>query len=154
MAMGTETVLAMVQVRLEGLDTESRRVLRAGSVLGEVFWRGAVARLLGQQEDSPELAAHLVDLERREWIARQIEPTFHGEVEYVFRHALVRDAAYEMLTGADRQLGHNLAGSWLSGAGEQDAAVLAEHFAQVQEIAGDGRFKVITATGAGRPKRR
>ena len=32
--------------------------------------------------------------------------------------------------------------------------VLAEHFAQVQEIAGDGRFKVITATGAGRPKRR
>ncbi|WP_134725708.1 class I SAM-dependent methyltransferase [Paracoccus luteus] len=32
--------------------------------------------------------------------------------------------------------------------------VLAEHFAQVQEIAGDARFKVITATGAGRPRRR
>lgn len=33
-------------------------------------------------------------------------------------------------------------------------AALSEHFADVQEIGGDNRFKVITATGAGRPKRR
>ncbi|MBB1490031.1 class I SAM-dependent methyltransferase [Paracoccus sp. MC1854] len=33
-------------------------------------------------------------------------------------------------------------------------AALNEFFANVQEIGGDNRFKVITATGAGRPKRR
>ena len=33
-------------------------------------------------------------------------------------------------------------------------AALAEHFAEVTEIGGDNRFKVITATGAGRPRRR
>lgn len=33
-------------------------------------------------------------------------------------------------------------------------AALSEHFTDVQEIGGDNRFKVITATGAGRPKRR
>ena len=33
-------------------------------------------------------------------------------------------------------------------------AALSELFADVQEIGGDSRFKVITATGAGRPKRR
>ncbi|WP_377697833.1 class I SAM-dependent methyltransferase [Paracoccus niistensis] len=33
-------------------------------------------------------------------------------------------------------------------------AALSELFADVQEIGGDNRFKVITATGAGRPKRR
>src|SRR5207244_1957039 len=34
------TVLAMVQARLEGLEPEARRVLRAASVFGQVFWRG------------------------------------------------------------------------------------------------------------------
>ncbi|MFS8071112.1 MAG: ATP-binding protein, partial [Byssovorax sp.] len=33
-----ETVLAMVEARLEGLETEARRVLRAASIFGEVFW--------------------------------------------------------------------------------------------------------------------
>lgn len=32
-------------------------------------------------------------------------------------------------------------------------SVLADHFAQVEEIGGDSRFKIITATGAGRKKR-
>ena len=31
-------------------------------------------------------------------------------------------------------------------------AILAQHFAQVEEIGGDGRFKIITATGAGRAR--
>ena len=33
--------------------------------------------------------------------------------EYAFRHALVREAAYAMLTDDDRALGHRLAGAWL-----------------------------------------
>ncbi len=41
------TVLAMVSARLEGLEGEARRVLRAASVFGEVFWRGGTAALLG-----------------------------------------------------------------------------------------------------------
>src|SRR6185436_1878480 len=40
---GTATAaVAMVQSRLETLDPESRRVLRAVSVFGEVFWRAGV----------------------------------------------------------------------------------------------------------------
>src|SRR4029079_10810042 len=42
-----ETVLAMVQARLEGLDVEERRVLRAASVFGDVCWANGVAELLG-----------------------------------------------------------------------------------------------------------
>ena len=47
--------------------------------------------------------------------------------EYTFRHGLVREAAYEMLTEQDRALGHRLAGAWLVEVGESDAIVLAEH---------------------------
>ncbi|WP_437299297.1 serine/threonine-protein kinase [Sorangium sp. So ce426] len=122
-----ETALAMVQARLEGLDLEARRALRAGSLLGEVFWWGAVARLLGVDRDDAALAGCLLALEQQEWIARRPASRFPGEVEYVFRHGLVRDAAYTMLTEADRRLGHRLTSEWLEHAGERDALVLAGH---------------------------
>ncbi|WP_437733807.1 serine/threonine-protein kinase [Sorangium sp. So ce1335] len=129
-----DTVLAMVQSRLEGLSPEERRVLRAASVLGQVFWRGAVEALLGGEARAPALDAWLSGLAAREWIARRPEPSLRGEVEYGFRHALVREAAYDMLTDEDRALGHRLAGGWLEAAGEHDAAVLAEHFERGGEL--------------------
>ncbi|WP_437827053.1 protein kinase domain-containing protein [Sorangium sp. So ce1153] len=129
-----ETVLAMMQSRLEGLAPEARRVLRAGSVFGGVFWRGAAGALLGAESDGPNLDACLEELARSELLSRLHESTFQGEVEYAFRHALVRDAAYEMLTEEDRLLGHRLAGAWLADAGETDAMVLATHFERAGEL--------------------
>ncbi|WP_437669162.1 protein kinase domain-containing protein [Sorangium sp. So ce131] len=128
------TVLAMMQARLEGLAPEARRVLRAGSVFGGVFWRGAAGALLGAEGDEAHLDVWLAELERSELITRLHEPTFQGEVAYAFRHALVRDAAYEMLTEEDRLLGHRLAGAWLAQAGETDAVVLATHFERGGEL--------------------
>ncbi|WP_437957752.1 protein kinase [Sorangium sp. So ce119] len=129
-----DTVLAMVQSRLEGLAPEERRALRAASVLGQVFWRGAVQALLGGEARAPALDAWLSGLAAREWIARRPESSLQGEVEYGFRHALVREAAYDMLTDEDRALGHRLAGGWLEAAGEHGAAVLAEHFERGGEL--------------------
>ena len=123
-----DTVLAMVQSRLEGLEAEPRRILRAASVFGEVFWKGALASLLGDQLGAAGLASALVALESGEWLMRRSEPRFQGEVEYAFRHAFVRDAAYRMLTDEDRMVSHRLAAEWLSRVGENDAAVVAIHF--------------------------
>ncbi|WP_437949822.1 protein kinase [Sorangium sp. So ce296] len=119
-----ETVLAMVQARLEALDVEERRVLRAASVFGETSWKGAMAALVGGAQVEQPLA----ELSRRELLVRRPEARIAGEVEYQFRHALVRDAAYGMLTERDRRVGHGLAGDWLARAGGADAMVLAEHF--------------------------
>ena len=73
------------------------------------------------------------------WIAELIteRPTsrFPGEREYTFRHALVRDGAYALLTPEDRALGHRLAGVWLEQSGEPGAVVLAEHFERGDERA-------------------
>ncbi len=123
-----ETVLAMAQARLERLDPPSRLLLRAGSVFGETFWKGGVMALLGGQERSFDLTEQFKSLCDNELLARRGEVKFPGEQEYVFRHALIREAANAMLTDEDRQLGHKLAGEWLEGAGERNAAVLAEHF--------------------------
>ena len=123
-----ETVLAMVEARLEALAPEARRVLRAASVFGQVFWRGGVAALLGGRRARPTCSRSSTSSSTREVLARRGESRFPGETEYVFRHRLVREAAYAMLTDARRALGHGLAARGSSAAGERDAPVLAEHF--------------------------
>jgi hypothetical protein len=126
------TVLAMVQARLERLAPMSRRVLRAASVFGTTWWRGAVAALLDVPEGSPAMSEALADLTQRELISPRGRGRFRDEI--VFRHPIVREAAYEMLSDDDRRLGHRIAGEWLERAGETDAMTLAEQF----ERGGDG----------------
>ena len=74
--------------------TEAKRVLRAAGVFGETFRAAGVKALVGDEE------------RRRRRVARRPGPARGGVParrpadarEFVFRHALVRDAAYEMLT--------------------------------------------------------
>lgn len=121
------SVLAVVTARIERVDPAGRRVLRAASVFGQQFWRGAVVSLLGAPR-AADVQRWLDYLTEHEIIARRGRGKFPGEEEYAFRHGLVREAAYAMLVGEDRVLGHRLAGAWLEEAGERDALTLAEHF--------------------------
>ncbi|MDC3961861.1 serine/threonine-protein kinase [Polyangium jinanense] len=123
-----ETVLAMVEARLAALPAGARRVLRAASVFGEVFWCGGVEHLLGGGDEA--LGAHdwLDMLATREVLQRSETSRFPGEEQYSFRHSLLREGAYAMLTEPDRTLGHRLAGEWFLQWGEGDAMRLAEHF--------------------------
>src|SRR5262249_10565109 len=123
-----ETVLAMAQARIEALELEARHVLRAASVFGQVFWRRGVMALLGGGERTTQVHDWLGALVEREVIVARRDTRSLGEVESGFRHALVREAAYAMLTDRDRVLGHRLAGNWLEAIGEVEAVVLAEHF--------------------------
>jgi tetratricopeptide (TPR) repeat protein len=77
---------------------------------------------------SNEVREWLDTLEQREVVTRRGESKFPGEREYAFRHALVRDVAYAMLTEHDRVLGHRLAAGWLERVGTRDSVLLAESF--------------------------
>ncbi|HEY1551426.1 MAG TPA: protein kinase [Kofleriaceae bacterium] len=124
-----ETVLASVQSRLERLELDARHVLRAASVFGQRFWRGGVVELVGASGDHAT-NSWLDELVQRELLARGGASRFPGQEELRFRHALVREAAYAMLTDADKRLGHELAGAWLARVGEVDPMVLGEHAEQ------------------------
>jgi eukaryotic-like serine/threonine-protein kinase len=128
-----ETVLAMVQSRVAKLPAEARRVLRAASVFGEVFWQGGIAMLLGPTDIADSLEAWLGVLCSREIVEAKRESTFPSEREYGFRHALFREAAYAMLTDEDKAVGHLLAGTFLEGRGETNALLLASHFDNANE---------------------
>ncbi|MCA9494506.1 MAG: AAA family ATPase, partial [Myxococcales bacterium] len=122
-----ETVLAMAAARLDALDPEDRRILRAASVFGGTTWRGGILALLGGSENTGQISSRLALLVHREVLSPRRDSRFPDEPEYTFRHALVREAAYAALTEADRELGHRLAADWLVSVGEADPLLLAEH---------------------------
>jgi tetratricopeptide (TPR) repeat protein len=125
-----DTMLAMAETRLSALEPEARRVLRAASVFGEAFWHGGVAALLENESGAGDW---LETLAERELLVRLRDSRFPGEREYAFRHALLRDAAYEMLTDDDRTVAHRIAGQWLEAIGEKTASVLASHYKKAGE---------------------
>ncbi len=120
------TVLAMSESRLERLTPERRRLLRAASILGQAFWPSALALLTGMTSD--EISAHLSALTADELVNTTSEARFTNEPQLIFRHSLVREAAYATLTDDDRKLGHGLAAQWLEQHGEHDHRVLVEHY--------------------------
>jgi serine/threonine protein kinase/tetratricopeptide (TPR) repeat protein len=119
------TVLAMAEARLDALDGAARRLLRAGSVFGDRFSRGGVLALSG--DDDPDRVDRMLrDLVERE-VIEPVPAEHAGDSTFAFRHPLVREAAYAMLTDRDREIGHQLAADWLEAAGIADPVLLAEH---------------------------
>jgi len=125
-----DTVLAMVQARLDVLSTQERAVLRAASVLGEAFWRRDVEALLDGSLDQAQVAACLHTIISKEILTASRGSRFRGEKELAFRHALLRDGAYALWSEPDRRAAHLRAAEWLEEMGEDDAVMFAEHFEQ------------------------
>jgi len=123
-----ETIVAMMQSRMAKLAPEARLVLRAASVFGEIFWADGVKALLGSVDSAPDVGRWLRFLQEREFVELKRTSRFASQQEYRFRHALVRESAYAMLTDVDAATGHLLAGTFLEENGESNAALLASHF--------------------------
>jgi tetratricopeptide (TPR) repeat protein len=120
-----DTVLAMVQSRIEGFGSDARRVLRAAAIFGEVFWVNGLRAILG---DDAEIDEWLPVLAQREVVIPKHDTKFADEKEYAFRHALMREAAYALWGDVERERAHRAAGDWLERQGEDNALLLAEHF--------------------------
>jgi len=142
-----DTVLGIVQSRLRRLDPEARRVLRAASILGASFSQSAVHAVVGQDFDTSDLGRWLELLVARDVLVRRDEGEEAG-ASFVFAHALVRDATYDMLTDTDRCLGHRLAGEWLESTGGAHPIVMAQHFERGENPAAAGRCYALATIDA------
>ncbi|MFO0759341.1 MAG: AAA family ATPase [Byssovorax sp.] len=118
-----ESVLAVLRERLDLLSPEARHVLCAASVFGSAFDREGVIALVGDEIDVDRV---LPALEQDEIIHPRDRRW--GDRAYAFRHATMCEAAYALLSEADRSLGHRLAAEHLIERGASDARLLAEHF--------------------------
>ncbi len=133
------TVQALLAARIDALPRELKPALLDASVVGRVFWSGAVADLEGTRP--PALESTLADLARRE-LTRSIDPSsMLGEAEYGFWHALLRDVAYAFLPRADRLAKHRAAARWIS-------AKAADHLGALAEIVADHQRRALALAEA------
>ncbi|HZF47557.1 MAG TPA: protein kinase [Polyangiaceae bacterium] len=124
----SETVIAMLQARIGRLSANARRVLRAASVFGEMFWESGVVSLLAATRGEDRTPGALESLVQEEIIEKISEGHFADETQYRFRHALVRDAAYDLTSQEERLAWHAAAGKFLEGIGEREVILLADHY--------------------------
>ena len=110
-----ETVQGLLAARIDTLPDEEKRVLQEAAVVGRVFWAEPVARALG----NGSVQGHLSALERRGLVFARPTSSLAGQVEYAFRHALVREVAYAGLPKSRRARAH------------------ADHAAWIERLAGD-----------------
>jgi class 3 adenylate cyclase/tetratricopeptide (TPR) repeat protein len=130
-----ETVQGIIAARLDGLDAEEKALLHDASVVGKVFWAGALEQMNGRDRPAIEHALHA--LARKEFVRRQRRPSVEGESEYAFLHLLVRDVAYGQIPRAARSKKHQAVADWMASLGraEDHSEVLAHHYLQAIDYA-------------------
>jgi class 3 adenylate cyclase/tetratricopeptide (TPR) repeat protein len=125
-----ETVQGLIAARIDGLAPEEKALLQDASVIGKVFWPGALA-------GADERVLHA--LERKEFIRRDRRSSIAGETQYAFLHALVRDVAYGQIPRAERVEKHQRVAEWIASlAGdrtEDHAEMLAHHYREALTLA-------------------
>jgi class 3 adenylate cyclase/tetratricopeptide (TPR) repeat protein len=124
-----ETVQGLIAARIDALAPEEKALLQDASVIGKVFWPGAVPGA------DPRI---LHGLERKEFVRRDRRSSIAGETQFAFLHALVRDVTYGQIPRAERAEKHRRAAEWLSSlAGdraEDNAEMLAHHFREALSL--------------------
>jgi class 3 adenylate cyclase/tetratricopeptide (TPR) repeat protein len=115
------SILALLAARLDRLGREERAVLDRGSVIGQVFHRGAVVAL-SPGELPQDIDTSLTALSQKQLI-RPDQAEFAGEDAFRFHHILIRDVSYQGLMKRARISLHEAYAGWL----EHRAATLLEY---------------------------
>jgi class 3 adenylate cyclase/tetratricopeptide (TPR) repeat protein len=113
-----DTVRGVLQARLDGLVPAHKEILKMASVIGRVFWVGALREVLPLELSSDELAASLDTLRARELIKPQPSSSVSGERELSFATQALCDASYELVPRAQSIAAHRKVAEWLSARGE------------------------------------
>jgi class 3 adenylate cyclase len=131
------SVQGIIAARLDTLGRELKALLQDASVIGKVFWSGALAFMGDRDPHEVEQALH--DLARSELIRPARRSSMEHEREYDFSHALIKDVCYEQIPRAARAQRHVQAASWIeqvaSGRVEDHAEIVVSHYTAALELA-------------------
>jgi class 3 adenylate cyclase/tetratricopeptide (TPR) repeat protein len=110
-----ETLQGVLMARIDRLAPEKKHALQNASVIGRIFQKRVLARLYREKSNSKKrLDDSLVELQRREFIQSRAQKTSEEsallEHEYIFKHAITHDVAYNSLLVSRRRELHKLTG--------------------------------------------
>jgi tetratricopeptide (TPR) repeat protein len=138
-----DSLQAVIAARIDHLEETLKHVLQVASVIGREFAFRVLRLILKMKE---ELRQHLANLQGLEFI---YEKTLFPELEYIFRHAMTQEVAYNNLLLQRRKEFHRLAGEAMeklyAETLQEHLGPLAFHFYQAE--AWEKAFKYLTAAG-------
>jgi class 3 adenylate cyclase len=103
------SIREIIAARLDSLPPEERSVLVDASVIGRVFWRGALLEIAARQD----LAGILGSLEARDLVRREAVSRLRGDQQFAFKHGLIHEVAYQRLPRAARRERHAAVAAFL-----------------------------------------
>ena len=121
------TVRAVIAARIDALPPDARNALMSAAVIGRTFWQDVLRAVAGLDD----VTRTLDDLERRDLIRREPTSRLEEDVEFRFKHALIRDVAYGTLPRAIRRERHAATAQFVeerTDGAETVAWVLAHHW--------------------------
>jgi class 3 adenylate cyclase/tetratricopeptide (TPR) repeat protein len=126
------TVRVAIASRIDALPPDERATLLDASVVGKVFWRGALQAL-----DHENVGEVLEALEARDLVRREPTSGMRDDAQYAFKHVLIRDVAYGTLPRPDRRSRHAAVARYLEGTAKEQvrdvAWLLAHHWREAGE---------------------
>jgi tetratricopeptide (TPR) repeat protein len=127
-----DTLQALIAARIDHLAPEAKTLLQRASVIGRVFWKGALEHL---SPDVPGQDDLLDDLLQREFLLREPRSSISSETAFRFKHALIREVAYTGMTKLARAQYHARFAEWLHGrTGEELVEIRAHHLDRAVEF--------------------
>jgi ABC-type oligopeptide transport system substrate-binding subunit/class 3 adenylate cyclase len=138
-----DTLQGVLTARIDRLEHETKRVLQMAAVIGRVFLYRVLAAIA---EEERRLDDRLLTLQQEELIRERARLP---ELEYIFKHELTREAAYNGLLKRERRVFHRQVAEALErlfpGRVKEQAGLLAHHW----ERAGDAEKAVHYLLDAG-----
>jgi len=86
-----DTIQGLIAARMDRLEESLKRIMQVASVIGREFAYRILQAIMGVQE---ELESRLLNLQGLEFI---YEKSLFPELEYIFKHALTQEVAYNSL---------------------------------------------------------
>jgi len=125
------TVQDIMRARIDRLEEPVKRTVQTAAVIGREFG----LRLLTRLSDMAAEVEHYVETLKHQELIH--ETRFFPELEYMFKHAVVQDVAYQSLLMQRRQQLHGAIGRAIedlyADRVEEHAAILAYHYARSEQ---------------------
>ena len=129
-----DSISSLLTARIDGLPTDEKRVIQEASVIGRIFWAAPLRRMMEPTLDDGSIDAALGRLELRGLVTVRPTTSVAGQVEFIFKHALVRDVAFASLPRRRRAAAHAEVAAWIddlaTDGSEEFLDLLAHHYGE------------------------
>jgi tetratricopeptide (TPR) repeat protein len=103
-----DTVQAVLAARIDRLDPDLKHVIQNAAIVGRIFWQQLLTSLIGEQVDE-----RLNTLAEQDFVQQQGRAALVEDWEWIFRHVLVQEVAYDSVLKEIRRQIHFQIAEWL-----------------------------------------